>query len=413
LTYFRRQESGVGRIAKNYGADGPVQIAEPKGIPKLAHVFIDAMRELEVPTNPDYNGAEQTGASVVHVNQRRGVRESTAHAYLHPARNRPNLAVRTRATVQRILFEGTRAVGVEFEENGAIRQEFSTQDIVLSASVINTPKLLMLSGIGDPGHLKAHDIAVLHANSAVGRNLQEHPSIPIKAYVNTHTTNMDFTPLGQAKIALQYLLTRGGPATFAWSALAFVKSQAALQYPDLQFHFGNFATDKITSEGVKWVDRPAVSMLVNVNRSSANGYVELMSKDPRAAMRIQPNMLASQQEVELLKQGVSLGRKVWRTKAFAPYFEQELAPDKSVDVDDAALETFVRREANTSYHACGTAKMGVDPQAVVDPRLRVLGVSNLRVIDCSIIPQVPSGNINAVSMVIGQKGADMIKEDAK
>ena len=154
-------------------------------------------------------------------------------------------------------------------------------------------------------------------------------------------------------------------------------------------------------------------MLVNVNRSSANGYVKLNSADPRSPALVQPNMLASQQEVDLLKRGVSLGRKVWHTTAFAPYFQQELAPDKSVDVDDAALEAFVRSEANTSYHACGTAKMGVDEHAVVDPRLRVLGVGNLRVVDCSIIPKVPSGNINAISMVIGQKGADMIKEDSK
>jgi choline dehydrogenase len=411
LTYFRRQESGVRDIAKTYGTDGPIHICEPKGIPKLARVFIEAMRELGVPSNPNYNGTEQTGAAVVHVNQHRGVRESTAHAYLRPAINRRNLSVLTRATARRILFEGTRAVGIEFEHGGAIRQEISAHDIVLSASVINTPKLLMLSGVGDPADLKAHGITVLYANPAVGRNLQEHPSVPIKAYVNTHTTNMDFTPLGQAKIALQYMLTRGGPATFAWSAIAFVKSKAALEYPDLQFHFGTFATDKITSEGVKWVDRPAVSMLVNVNRSSANGFVKLGSADPISPAFIQPNMLANQEEVNLLKQGVSLGRNVWRTKAFAPYFQRELAPDKSVDVDDAALEAFVRREANTSYHACGTAKMGVGEHAVVDPRLRVRGVGNLRVVDCSIIPQVPSGNINAISMVIGQKGADMIKED--
>jgi choline dehydrogenase len=236
--------------------------------------------------------------------------------------------------------------------------------------------------------------------------------VPIKAHVNVHTTNMDMGRVGLAKIALQWMLTRGGPATFAWSALAFVKSHASLQYPDLQFHFGTFATDKLTAEGVKWVERPAVSMLVNVNRSSADGYVRLTSADPRSPVLVQPNMLASQEEVNLLKQGVSLGRKVWRTNAFAPYFQQELAPDKSVDANDEALEAFVRSEANTSYHACGTAKMGVDANAVVDPRLRVLGVSNLRVVDCSIIPQVPSGNINAICMVIGQKGADLIKEDS-
>jgi choline dehydrogenase len=413
LTYFRRQESGVGEVAGRYGADGPVHISQPKGIPKLAHVFVDAMRELGVPTNPNYNGNDQTGATLVHVNQLRGVRESTAHSYLRPVLKRPNLSILTRAMVRRVIFDGRRAVGVEFEHGGQTRQGFSTRDVILSASVVNTPKILMLSGIGDPDHLKSHHIEVLHANPAVGRNLQEHPAVPIKAYVNVHTTNMDFGRVGRAKIALQYLFTRGGPATFAWSALAFVKSDASLEYPDLQFHFGTFAVDKLTAEGVKWVDRPAVSMLVNVNRSSANGYVKLRSADPLSPPLVQPNMLASKQEVDLLKRGVSIGRKVWHTKAFAPYFQQEVVPDNSVDVSDEALEAFVRREANTSYHACGTAKMGLDAAAVVDPRLRVIGVSNLRVVDCSIIPQVPSGNINAISMVIGQKGADMIREDAK
>lgn len=412
LQYFRRQEAGIGKIAQGYGSEGPIHISQPRGIPKLTHVFLDAMRELGVPTNPNYNGTEQTGASVVHVNQRHGLRESTAHAYLRPALKRANLSVLTRATVRRIVFEGKRAVGVEYDYGGATRREYSSRDIVLSASVINTPKILMLSGIGDPEDLRGHGIEILHPNPAVGRNMQEHPAVPIKAYVNTRTTNMDIGPVGQAKIALQWALTRGGPATFAWSAIAFVKSDTSLEYPDLQFHFGTFATEDLTAEGVKWVDRPAVSMLVNVNRSSARGFVKLRSADPFAPPMVQPNMLADRREVELLKKGVTMGRKVWHTNAFAPYFLAEFKPDKRLDGDDDAFEEFVSREANTAYHACGTARMGIGQDAVVDPRLRVIGVQNLRVVDCSIIPQVPSGNINAVSMAIGGKGADLIKEDA-
>jgi choline dehydrogenase len=411
MVYFRRQEEGVGSTAQDYGQDGPVHIIQARGVPRLARVFLEAMGEIGVPTNPGYNGEEQTGAAIAHLNQYRGFRDSTARTYLKLARSRPNFTVLTHAFVRRILFDGKRAVGVEFDHDGTTRVERSSGDIVLSASAFNSPKILMLSGIGDAEHLRAHGIEVRHANSAVGRNLQEHPTAPLKAFVKTRTTNMDLSPLGQAKLGLQWALTRGGPATFVFPTIAFAKSAPDLRYPDLQFHFGTWVSD-ITPTGVKWLDRPGVTLLVNVNRSTSNGVVELRSADPCDAPKIYPNMLVDQREVELLKLGVRMGRRLWRTKAFAPYFESEYLPDQSLQ-DDAALEEFVRREAAPAYHACGTCKMGIDDQAVVDPRLRVIGVENLRVVDCSIIPQVPSGNINAISMVIGEKGADLIKEGSK
>ncbi|MFM0234095.1 GMC family oxidoreductase [Paraburkholderia sediminicola] len=409
LPYFRRQEHGTGAIASQYGSSGPIHISRPRGVPKIARAFVEAMAELGVPTNDHYNGDEQTGATFAHLNQHRGLRESTAHSYLGPAAQRPNLSIVTHGTAHRIVFEGTRAVGVEFDHQGGIRTEYAAHDIVLSASAFNTPKLLMLSGIGDPEHLQSHGIPVIRANRAVGRNLQEHPAVPIKALVKAHTTNLDMNPLGRAKIGLQWILSRGGPATFVFPAIAFAKSHPDLAHPDLQFHFGAMAND-ITPDGVKWLDRPAVTMLINVNRSASNGVVELRSANPLDPPKIYPNMLADRREVELLKKGVRLGQKIWRTKAFSEYFESEYQPAGALS-DDAELEAFIRREASPSYHACGTAKMGVDAQAVVDPRLRVVGVDNLRVIDCSIIPQVPSGNINAISMAIGEKGAAMIKED--
>ena len=409
LPFFRKMESGTGELAGRYGRDGPVHITRAKGVHKLVNVFVAAMAELGVPTNDDYNGEEQTGAAVVHLNQYRGMRESTARAYLDHARTRDNLTILTRATAHRIIFEGRRAVGVEFDHDGRVWTQRCSRDVVVSASTFNTPKLLMLSGLGDPVHLAAHGIQVVHANSAVGRNLMEHPGVPLKAFVRGRTTNQDMNSFGQAKIGLRWALTRGGPATFVFPAIAFAKSSPLLDYPDLQFHFGTIIND-ITAEGVKWLPRAGVTMLVNVNRSSSSGVVELRSADPHAPPRIHPNMLVDRQEVELLKQGVKMGRSVWRTKAFAPWFEEEYLPARDVD-DDAALEEFVRREASPSYHACGTARMGIGDGAVVDPRLRVHGVENLRVVDCSIIPQVPSGNINAISMVIGEKGAAMIKED--
>jgi choline dehydrogenase len=411
LTYFERLERGVGALAKDYGRDGPVHIARARGTPRLARAILEAMSELGVPLNPHYNGAEQTGAAIAHVNQHRGYRDSTARAYLDGVRNRPNLTILTHAFARRIVFEGARAVGVEFDHAGGTRIERASHDIVLSASTFNSPKILMLSGVGNGVHLRELGIPVLHDNPAVGRHLQEHPTAPIKAFVKTRTTNLDMGRLGMAKMALQWALTRGGPATFVFPAIAFAKSTPELSYPDLQFHFGAWISD-IAPDGVKWLDRAGVTMLVNVNRSSSSGVVKLRSANPLDAPTIQPNMLVDRAEVERLMQGVRLGRKVWSTRAFAPYFECEYQPTADLQ-DDDALEAYVRREAAPAYHACGTCRMGIGKDAVVDPRLRVIGIDNLRVVDCSIIPQVPSGNINAISMVIGEKGADMIKEDLR
>lgn len=411
LHYFRKVEHRTSSVSDDYGQSGQVHISQPKGVHPVCHAFVDAMAELGVKKNDNYNGEDQTGVSIAHLNQHNGTRESTAQTYLKPARNRPNLTILTRAMVRRIVFEGKRAVGVEFDHGGQTRIERSAHDIVLSASVFNTPKLLMLSGIGDPEHLKSHGIEVLHANSNVGRHMQEHPSFPLKAFVKGHTTNQDMGPLGMAKNGLRWLLSRSGPATYVFPTIAFAKSDPILDFPDLQFHFGAWISD-ITPQGVKWLDRPGVTMLVNVNRSNADGHVELRSADPLAAPRIFPKMLNDRSEVELLKKAFVLGRKIWKTKAFEPWFDSEYVPGSQLsDNDDAGIEEFIRANAATAYHACGTAKMGVDAQAVVDPRLRVIGTENLRVIDCSVIPQVPSGNINAISMAIGEKGADMIKED--
>ncbi|MCI0148854.1 GMC family oxidoreductase N-terminal domain-containing protein [Paraburkholderia sediminicola] len=409
LPFFLRQEYGVGGVGSLYGDRGPIHISRPRGVPKVAIAFVDAMTELGVPRNDAYNGETQTGAAVAHLNQFRGLRESTAHSYLKRAAQRPNLSILTHALARKILFDGKRAVGIEFHHDGEVKTAYANKDIVVSSSAFNTPKLLMLSGIGDREELEAHRIEVVHANAAVGKNLQEHPAVPIKAYVKGRTTNQDMNTLGQLKLGLQWALTRGGPATFIFPTIAFAKSSPEIVHPDLQFHFGAMANE-ITPSGVKWLDRAAVTMLINVNRSSSSGTVGIRSADPQDAPKIQPNMLADRREVELLMDGVRMGRKVWQTKAFAPFFEEEYQPGHLVESDEE-LEEFVRREASPSYHACGTAKMGVGHDAVVDPRLRVVGVENLRVVDCSIIPQVPSGNINAISMAIGEKGAAMIKED--
>jgi choline dehydrogenase len=409
LHYFRAIEGAPARVGSAYGRDGPLPISRTRGAHPLAEVFIDAMRELGVAGNSDYNGEQQEGAAITHVNQRRGWRWSAARAFVDPIRGRPNLEIMTGCLVRRILIEDGRAIGVEFERGGEIRSELCRGEVILSASAYNSPKLLMLSGVGEPAHLASHGIEVKAALPGVGRNLQEHPNCAIKAYVSIPTHNMELGRVAKMRHGLRFGLTGAGPASYIFPAISFVRLRPESEYPDLQFHFGAFAADP-SPQGPKMLERPAITIQPNVNRSQSRGYVELRSADPGAPPVIQHNMLESRYDVDTLVEGVRFGRRLLRTAAFAPYFEGEHAPGPTVG-DDADLEAYVRANTNPCYHASGSLKMGIDPLAVVDPRLRVRGVTGLRVVDSSVIPQVPSGNINAISMVIGAKGAAMILAD--
>jgi len=409
LPYFRTIEGDRCGLSPSYGHDGPLRLSRTRGAHPLAQVFIEAMRELGVPENADYNGVDQAGASITHVNQRRGWRWSAARAFVDPIRSRKNLEILTGCMARRILIENGRAIGIEFEQGGEVRVERCVREVVLSASAYNSPKLLMLSGIGDPDRLTEHGITVAAALPGVGRNLQEHPNCAIKAYVSVPTHNVEMGRLAQMRHGLRFGLMGAGPASYVFPAISFVRLRPESEYPDLQFHFGAFAMDA-TPQGPRMLDRPAVTIQPNVNRSQSRGYVTLRSADPADPPAIQHNMLESRYDLDTLMAGVKLGRALLKTSAFAPYFQGEHVPGPQVDTDEA-LEAFIRANANPCYHSSGSLKMGIDAGAVVDPRLRVRGVTGLRVLDSSIIPQVPSGNINAISMVIGAKGADMILED--
>ncbi len=407
---FRRLENDSTGLSPSYGKGGPVYISKTRGAPKVAHTFLAAMEQMGVPGNADYNGDQQFGAAITHVSQKRGWRWSTARAYLDPARARPNLTVRTGVLAHRVVFDASRrAVGVELEQDGKVTVERCRREVVLSASVFNTPKLLMLSGIGDPAQLAQHGIALVHANPNVGQNLHEHPSVPIMANVSVRTSNVDMGWFMRSVHAARYALFRSGPAAYVFPAIAFAKLRPQERFPDVQFHFGAYGFE-ITEKGLQMLDKPTVTMLVNVSRTRSRGHVRLRSANPADPVAIQPNMLADRADVDLLKEGLQFGRRLLRTPAFSKIFVAEHVPGEGVASDDD-VEAYVRQTASPCYHACGTARMGIDGAAVVDPRLRVLGVQGLRVIDCSIIPQVPSGNTNAISMLIGEKGAEMILED--
>ncbi len=412
LPYFRRLEDGDASASRVYGKGGPMRIISARGAPPLAKTFINAMVELGVPDNPDYNGENQTGASIVHVTQQRGWRWSAARGYLDPARERRNLSVVTGALVRRIVFEGQTAVGVEYRlDDGTIRVERCSGEILLSASAMNSPKLLMLSGVGDPKHLAEFGIPLVYANPNVGRNLQEHPAAGVKGFVNVRTSNMDFNRFGMLRDGVRFALFGSGPATYAFPALAFAKVYAESKQPDVQLHFAASGWDE-TDDGVRMLERPAVTIQPNVNRPQSRGYVRLMSADPADNPLVQPNLLESSYDFDTLIEGVRLARRVLRTKSFQPYFVSERNPGPDIDNEDG-LREYVRNAARICFHASGSVKMGTDGAAVVDPRLRVIGVNRLRVVDSSVIPQLPSGNINAISMVIGEKGSDLILADRR
>jgi choline dehydrogenase len=232
----------------------------------------------------------------------------------------------------------------------------------------------------------------------------------IKAFVSVRTLNMDYNLWGMMRHGARFALSGGGPASYIFPAVAFTKLSPGAEYPDLEFHFGAFASD-VTPAGPRMLDRPAIMIQPNVNRSRSRGQVRLASSDPHAPPRIQPNLLSDPYDLETLVAGARFTRALLRTEAFAPYFQGEFKPGEGVG-EGGALVDFVRANAGPCFHASGSVKMGVDAAAVVDQRLRVIGTRGLRVVDSSVIPQVPSGNINAITMVIAEKGADMILADA-
>jgi choline dehydrogenase len=406
LPLFHRVERRASGPNAVYGQSGAISISEVRGPHPLARVFLSAMAELGTPTNPAYNGEEQTGAAITHVNQSRGWRVSASRAYLDPIRGRANLKIITGAVVRRIVMDGRRAAGVEFDRDGATQTARADGEIILSASAINSPKILMLSGIGPGDALTRHGIPIVHDNPAVGANLQEHVCAHVVGLVNVRTSNLDVGKLSSLKHAARFALFGSGAATYVAPAIAFVKTRPELDYPDVQFHFGVYGYE-FTPEGVRMLDKPAITLQPNVNRSRSRGFLTLRSPDPLAPPLIYPNMLGDPHDLETLVKGVQYGRRLLRTKAFAPYFVGEYKPGDKFG-SDAELRDHVRAAASGVFHPCGTCKMGVDAQSVVDPDLRVKGIDRLRVVDSAIIPQIPSGNINAISLVIGEKGSEAI-----
>ncbi|MGX7003437.1 GMC family oxidoreductase [Caballeronia sp. KNU42] len=420
LPYFRKLETHEAGDTAVHGASGPIHVTSMKrGIHAITRHFLDACDELKVPRNDDFNGSKIEGAGVYDVNTHKGQRASSNVAYLEPALKRSNVHIEHHALTSRVLFDGRRATGVEVSQNGIKRTFHAGREVLLCAGAVDTPKLLQLSGIGPKELLARHGIPVVHALPAVGQNLQDHLCASYYYRANMPTLNGDFgSLLGKLKLGLQYLLTRKGPLAMSVNqAGGFFSTDPASPLANLQLYFNPLSYRIPKSNRSQLTPEPYPGFLLAFNpcRPTSRGSIEIASTNVNDAALIHANYLTTQKDIDEVIQGSRLIRSIMQAPALRAVTVEETLPGASVvpDDDDAAMLQYFRENSGSIYHLCGSCAMGPDPQtAVVDERLRVHGIESLRIVDASIFPNVTSGNINAPVMMVAEKGAQMILDDA-
>ena len=386
----------------------------------ILDAFVDAGGEIGYAKNPDYNGASQEGFGIYQVTQRNGRRVSAARAFLDPVRARSNLTIATRALAQRVLFEGSgsatgngvRVIGVRYALGGRTIEATASREVVLAAGAVQSPQLLELSGIGQGETLREYGIDVVRDLPGVGENYRDHylSSIAWRVGGAGGTLNEDTRGARLLVEAFKYAVRRRGVLTYtAGIAHGFVRTRAELETPDVQFHFAHASHDPGRPRGTLEKD-PGMTCAVCHLRPESAGSIHIQSADPAAAPAIRPNFLSEEVDRAALIEGIRIARRVAGAPALARYAERELYPGDGAQSDDDILE-YCRRTGSTVFHPVGTCKMGGDANAVVDQRLRVHGVAGLRVVDASVMPTLVSGNTNAPTIMIGEKGASMILED--
>ena len=419
LPYFRRLEDSSRGASEWRGAGGPQAVADVSAdAHPLCEVFLRAAEQAGAARNPDFNGASFEGVGHYEITVRDGRRCSTARAYLRPARHRTNLVVATQAQATTIGFAGTRARSVSYRRNGTLHTAAATREVVLCAGAINTPQLLQLSGVGPAEQLQAHGIAVVHDRPAVGAHLQDHLCIDYLYRARVPSLNEQLRPWhGRLRAGLRYLLQRRGPLALSVNqAGGFVRSRPELARPDLQLYFSPLSYTRATTPGLRRLmsPDPFPGFLLSAQpcRPTSRGRVTLRSADPLAAPRIEPNSLATPEDLDALVRGARFLRALAATPDFAAVIDAEMAPGAQVRTDEQLIED-IRQRASSVFHPVGTCRMGADPHAaVVDHRLRMHGLAGLRIVDASVFPAVTSGNTNAPVIMVAEKGAAMILEDA-
>ncbi len=409
LPYFKKSEDQERGASEYHGVGGPLKVSDLRLRRPIADHFIAAAKDIGIPGNDDYNGATQEGVGYFQQTAHKGFRWSTAKGFLRPARKRPNLVVETKAQTTRVVFEGRRAVGVEFRQGGQLREARARAEVILASGAIGSPQILQNSGVGPAQLLKKVGVPLVHDLPGVGQNLQDHLQVRLVFKTRERTLNDEVNSMmGRAWVGMQYMLNRTGPLTLAASQVTiFTRSGPEVDRPDIQFHMQPLSADK-PGEGAHPFS--AFTASVCQLRPYSRGHIEIQSADPLQYPAIHPNYLSDERDHAVAVGGIKVARRIAEAPSLKPHIISEYVPGAQFQTDAELLDA-ARRYSQSIYHPAGTCKMGNDPMAVVDERLRVHGLEGLRVVDASIMPELVSGNTNAPTIMIGEKASDMILED--
>ncbi len=388
------------------GSLGPLPVNLSKNSNPLFKAFIDAAGEAGHKTNIDMNGEDQEGFGMFDTTMHQGERAGVAKYYLNPIKNRKNLNILKNSFVEKILFDGKKAIGLQVKIKDKVQKIYANKEVILSGGSINSPQLLMLSGIGDAGHLKDNGINVVHNSKGVGKNLQDHLETYIQQECKTPNTLYTYTKLIPKILAgMQWFMFKSGPCSQSFlEAGGFAKSSPDRKVANIQFHF---FPSFVINHGLKDPDSHGYQLHASPNHPKSRGEITLNSSDPYYYPKILFNYLKEEEDLKQTRECIKVARKILAQPALAEHAGNEVGPGFDAQSDDE-LNEYIRSKADTAYHPCGTCKMGVDDMAVVDQDLKVNGIENLRVIDASVIPEIPSANLNAPTLMIAEKGSDSI-----
>ena len=408
LPYFKRMEHSHGGEEGWRGTDGRMHVKRGTRLNPLYQAFIEAGAEAGYPCTDDYNGRQQEGFGAMEMTVHRGFRWSAANAYLRPARKTGRVKLVTRAMARRVIFEGKRAVGVEYSRGRTVHKAFAAREVILAASSINSPKILQLSGVGPAALLQEMGVPVVHDLPGVGENLHDHLEVYFQVKCTQPITlNGKLNLLSKGMIGAEWVLFQSGlGATNHFESCGFIRSRAGIEYPDIQYHFLPAA---VRYDGKAAFPGHGFQVHVGPMRTKSRGFVRIRSNRPEDSPKILFNYMSHPDDWTEFRACVKLTREIMEQRALEPFRADEIQPGAHVQ-SDADIDAFIREHCESAYHPCGTCKMGSrdDPMAVVDHECKVIGVDNLRVVDSSIMPQVTNGNLNAPTLMIGEKASDMI-----
>ena len=407
LPYFKKSESIEGLDTEYRNTDGPLKLSRTENGNILSKIYLEAAAEAGYEINNDMNGYKQEGFGLMDTTIFDGKRQSTSVTYLHPIKQRQNLTLITNIQVSKIIIENSSAIGVEIKNKNKLEKIFAEKEVLLSAGAINSPQILMLSGVGPEEELKNHGIKVISALNGVGENLQDH----LETYVQYECTKpvtlySSFNPINMALIGMQWFLFKKGIAAHSNLEIGgFIRTNEMVDYPNMQYHF---FPSLVIDHGRQNPSCHAFQAHVGPMRPTSRGFVKLKSSNPIDSPRIQFNYMQTEHDLNEMREGIKIARNIFHQKAFDYYRGKEISPGENINSDDG-LNNFIRSKGDTAYHPSCTCKMGNDDMSVVDQNLKVYGVEKLRVVDASIMPNIVSGNLNATTVMIAEKASDLIQ----